>query len=128
MNLQTFIQNAICVPFCEHGRDYTGWDCWGLIRCGYKDIFGVELPMFLEKYKNTNDYNSIAKVIESERIIKWEESSRILGSVALIKRRGYLVHIGLVATNYEILHCDKIVGTVLEQDIKMNIDGFWKLV
>ena len=127
MNLQTFIQTAICVPFCERGRDYTGWDCWGLVRCGYMDIFNVFLPIFLEEYKNTSDYSGMVKLVNKESNNRWIKSSRVLGSVAVIKRRGYLLHVGLVATNYEILHCDKIVGTVLEYDTRMNIDGFWKL-
>nr|WP_281500663.1 NlpC/P60 family protein [Kordiimonas marina] len=32
------------IPFVPHGRDYTGADCYGLVRLFYADVMGVHLP------------------------------------------------------------------------------------
>ena len=127
MNWSDFAKSAICVPFCEHGRDYHGWDCWGLLQNGYRDVLGVELPYFLDAYENTSDYKSMLTLVKNECNIRWEECSRKIGTVALIKRRGHLIHTGIVITKYEILHCDRGAGTVIELDRNMNIESFWSL-
>ena len=125
MNWLEFANSAIRVPFCERGRTYRGWDCYGLIVCGYRDVLDIYLPMYSEAYEDTNDYYAMARCINANKQ-HWIQRERQLGSLALIRRRGYLIHLGIVITDIEILHCDRGAGTVIEQDDRMNVDSYWQ--
>jgi len=53
-----FQRKAIGVPFVPFGRDYDGWDCWGLVIRAWQDVRGVTLPDFT--YKSIADYRALA--------------------------------------------------------------------
>jgi cell wall-associated NlpC family hydrolase len=40
----------IGIPYKEHGRDWDGCNCYGLIRLVYMTEFGIELPSLTEAY------------------------------------------------------------------------------
>ena len=44
-NIKKFLQMARQVPFLEQGRDFVGWDCWGLIQRFFQDCLGITLPL-----------------------------------------------------------------------------------
>jgi probable lipoprotein NlpC len=44
ISLQEFIARAKKVPFLDKGRDWSGWDCWGLVGQVYRLCCGLELP------------------------------------------------------------------------------------
>ena len=46
MTWDQFAAKAMSVPFVPLGRGYSGWDCWGLVMCGYRDVLGIELPTY----------------------------------------------------------------------------------
>ena len=52
MDLEQFAAEVvgIPVPFMEQGRDRAGWDCWGVIVCAYREVYGIELPDLGEHY------------------------------------------------------------------------------
>ena len=52
MDLEQFAAEVvgIPVPFKEQGRDRAGWDCWGIIVCAYREVYGIELPDLGEYY------------------------------------------------------------------------------
>lgn len=41
------------IPFKEHGRDFNGCDCGGLVWLVYKNELGIELPDWREYYSAT---------------------------------------------------------------------------
>lgn len=124
MDWLDFSQRAITVPFLEKGRSYDGWDCWGLIVCGYRDVLNIDLPGYESQYSTTRDLKTLRAVFCAERDAKWTEVPRAIGSVALILRRNREVHVGVAVTRRDILHCERGVGTVLDRDRDLRIAAF----
>ena len=38
------------IPYESSGRSLKGLDCWGLVYCLYKNLFGIELPKIDKEY------------------------------------------------------------------------------
>ena len=128
MTWTEFTQKAMFVPFIEHGRDYDGWDCYGLVICGYRDVLGVELPHNHSDYDTTLDYKRIARGIERDKAELWSKCEMKMGAVALIKRRSRNIHIGIVMPAKTILHCDTGVNTINQTLNFLRIEGFYEFI
>ena len=48
MILKEFMPKAQLVPFMDGGRDWGGWDCWGLVCTAYRDILNIHLEPYGE--------------------------------------------------------------------------------
>lgn len=123
MSWTEFIERAIGVPYLDHGRDYSGWDCWGLCVVAYRDVFGIELPDV--RYDTANDYRQNTRLFNDHKV-EWNRVDRYaFGSVVLIYRRGRLIHSGLASVEGLILHVGKKTGTVQEPASEMRIEGYY---
>ena len=61
------ISKYIGLVFEDRGRGPNGYDCWGLLSLIYKEEFGVNLPSYLDNYKDTKDSDSIGTLMRQER-------------------------------------------------------------
>jgi len=116
MTLDDFIRRALKVPFLEQGRDYDGWDCWGLVYCAYRDVMGVELPSYTENYHRLDVLGSpsLAKLIQSQ-LPYWETvTSPEKMDVAIFRLAGRPVHIGLMVDKNRALHTEVRRGSFVE--------------
>lgn len=125
MDWPNFINKAIMVPFLEKGRDYSGWDCFGLVYRGYRDVLGKDLPSYVETYESTTDLMVLVREFRKGRDLKWEQCEPKVGAVALIFRKSLAVHVGLVMPFQLILHCSERVNTVQESKSEMRIEGYY---
>ena len=123
VDVDNFILKAIGVPFVEHGRDYEGWDCWGLCIRAYKDVLGVNLPDF--SYTDTQEYRALKNSFETRADGFWQRSQPGNMSVACIYRRGLVIHAGL-SFGKKILHVEKGIETCLEPAGRMRIEGYYE--
>jgi cell wall-associated NlpC family hydrolase len=132
MELLEFARHAISVPFVERGRSWEGWDCWGLICVAYRELFGFELPDFLDRYKTTHekrDLFRLRRTFVNEKTMGWSEpSDPAPGDVAIILRQAVPIHIGLLLTPDRILHAENGTGTVHEPLSAFRIEGFYRHV
>lgn len=120
MKLIDFINLAIGVPFQDQGRDFHGWDCWGLILRAYRECFGVELPD-LDRC-NVLSYEQGRELFDSLAVAYQEvglDRSRA-GDVVIL--RGVPCHAGLVVKPGLMLHVDEKCDTCVEP----YISGVWK--
>ena len=113
------------MPFLEHGRDRDGWDCWGLICCGYRDVLGIEIPRYSGAYGSAQDHRRVACLFRDRDAEAWREVEREVGAIALLRRRGVPIHVGLAVGKRDILHCEIGVGTVIEPARNLRIDSYW---
>ena len=131
-NIHDFINAALMVPFKENGRDYDGWDCYGLVYCAYRDIKGILLPAY-GGYTHKSDYNDLKAAIDGEKE-EFEEVQPGMQKpldIALFSMKSHHPHVALVINNREALHSNGKSGTFIEplRSAYWNkrIDGFYRL-
>ena len=127
MTLEEFQRRAIGVPFLEHGRDYDGWDCWGLVVCAFRDVLGVEVPDYVVDHTryNKSGYRQITQCFEDRNGGFWQQTDCQPMRVACIFRRGLLIHAGLCVDKRRILHVERGIETCLERITRFNVEGFY---
>lgn len=123
MTLLEFARKASGVPFKEHGRDFDGWDCWGLIVAAYREVKGVTLPDFM--YAGTDDYRALMKSFRARQDDYWRKVGAESMAIACIYRRGHVIHAGLVLTSGVIMHVEKGIETCVERADNFRIEGFY---
>jgi probable lipoprotein NlpC len=111
ITLQEFAKQAVGVPFVDRGRDWSGWDCWGLILMAYKSCFGLDLP-YGSDFSCTQPREVIAAF--SDGFQDWPEvllGKELPGDIILTRP----CHTGLVMERGKMLNCREGIGTVIER-------------
>lgn len=134
MTLDEFIVKALRVKFKDKGRDYSGWDCWGVPRCGYKDVLSIELPSFVDDYIDAGNTEASRRVINDIVISqkhKWDPVNKPRALDVVIFRLGNTeTHLGLVVDKNRFIHCEKKINTVIERldsaKWKRRIEGIYR--
>ena len=127
MTWTEFTQKAMYVPFVEHGRDYLGWDCWGLVVCAYRDVLDIELPDNHEDYSTTHDFKKLSQSMVRDRDTLWKPCNPDKdGAVALIMRRSRPIHVGIFMRPDYILHCEENVNTLRQKTTYLRFEGFYE--
>ena len=122
MKFSDFINLAIGVPFLDQGRDFQGWDCWGLVVRAYRECFGVEVP----GYEDVSALNSK----EAGELFEFHKKSWIEvpahqerpGDVILLRHGSWPCHTGLIVKAGLMLHVDMGIDTCVES----YVSGVWK--
>lgn len=119
-------------PYRERGRDFDGFDCWGLVVHGYRDEFGVDVPDHGPDFPEGQ--SDAAFVMTAQRLIRqqrklWTPLTRAVpGATVLIRRGGHPVHTGLVTPGGDLLHADADIGQVLRErlsDLSVLVTGIY---
>jgi cell wall-associated NlpC family hydrolase len=120
LGFKDFINLAIGVPFLDHGRDFQGWDCWGLAVRLYRECFGMDIQDF-EGLTGLNSRES-EKLFEDYRHAWLEINSGKENSGDLVIMRGSVIHVGVVVKPGMMLHTENNYGTCVEP----YTSGIWK--
>ncbi|TSA10039.1 MAG: hypothetical protein D4R73_05900 [Deltaproteobacteria bacterium] len=112
MKLIDFIKLAIGVPFLDHGRDFQGWDCWGLVVQTYQECFGI----VIEDFSGLTGLNSTEseKLYENYRNswIEIESGKEMPGDLIIMRTR--VIHVGVVVKKNMMVHAQNDYGTLVE--------------
>jgi len=135
MNLDEFILKALCVKFKDKGRDYLGWDCYGLLVKVYQDVLYIELPSFKDNYVDAGDTKASRRVINDLVVHQKRNWLKIkdpqVFDVVLFRFGEAQTHVGLVIDKDRFLHCEKKINMVIERldcmKWKKRIEGFYRL-
>lgn len=140
MLIRDFVAKAIQVPFKDKGRDYEGWDCYGLMRCFLKDVHGIDLPSYTENYddagmtKGSRDHLE-AVIREQKKILpRWVQvfDDPREGDGVLFLIGGRPIHMGLMVSDCRFIHTELKINTVIESIHSMawakRIEGFYRYV
>jgi len=114
MTLDEFVARAGSVQFKEHGRDWDGWDCFGLVYCFYREVRGVIVPDYLTAYENTLDKGPINAAV-NDGIKRWTRVEKpVPGDGVLLSCARRPVHMGLIISARDFLHTEVKINTVVE--------------
>ena len=115
MILDEFVNRALNVPFEEKGRSYDGWDCWGLIYVAYRDVYEIELPTHTGGYNSTRRREELRDLIMQKKDESWKLSDpHQPGDVAIVRMMGRDCHVGLMLSNWDMLHVQEDVSVCIE--------------
>jgi cell wall-associated NlpC family hydrolase len=127
----------IGLPFKDHGRDRTGFDCWGVVRCVLQDRFGInDLPDYCESYDNARNQQAVSSAVEAGLASGWrklspEESPRE-GDLIILKLAGRPWHCAISAGSDWMMHCVDDIGVIAEQWSnalwRNRVEGFYRHV
>lgn len=107
LSLNQFIERSIEVPYVPFGRDMSGWDCWGLVYCAYKDVRGIELPLLDKEYSSALDKAEVEAIIKEEEFHgqNWKETvwPELMDLVVLTSTER-MCHVGILVEKGWVLH------------------------
>lgn len=107
----------IGIPYVDKGRDYGGADCWGLKYLVYRDVRGIELPAYSDRYATAADRAAIARFIAGE-MDDWTEiphgKERPFDGV-LMREGKFPRHIGTVTSPGQLLHVQPGMTSCIER-------------
>lgn len=106
-------EKYVGLSFLDGGRDFTGLDCWGLVRLVLKRECKIEVPSYGEI--SATELAKVANMIASESIGEpWVPSINVQKfDVAVIHRRQSPIHVGIMVSSTMILHIEQSTLSVL---------------
>ncbi len=112
----------IGIPFQEHGRDFDGCDCWGLVRLVYQCELGIKLPDFSERYERCRKDENVPIII-GEETSRWDRVHDVAPfDVLLFLDAGRPGHVGLALDRRRMLHTTVGVDVCIED----FTSGLWR--
>ena len=100
------------------GRGPDTFDCWGLLQYAFQHDHPqkIILPGYEELYEDTNDRDTLSRVIFQQRQARWVEvTDPQPWDAILVSMRGVPMHVGIVTKRGMMLHCAHGVGTAHEK-------------
>jgi cell wall-associated NlpC family hydrolase len=94
------------IPYLDRGRSIVGCDCWGLKWLVYRDLRGIDLPSYAERYVTGSDRLAMARLIAGE-LDAWQEipaGQEAVFDGVLMREGSFPRHIGTVTTPGMLLH------------------------
>jgi cell wall-associated NlpC family hydrolase len=129
MSKTVIVTKYLGVPYKNRGRDTNGLDCWGLVLCVYKDIFGIDLPD-LENYEVDWSYKGNNYIMEryTNEWVRVEKPQEL--DVVLMKNgRGITNHAGIMLDSINFIQCSKAgvtIAKITDKRIDRRIEGFFR--
>ena len=121
----------IGAPFMSHGRelDGAGFDCWGLVMCASRELFGRELPDY-PGYMDARQVCDVAPLFEARS--GWKSRARGAeqpGDVVVLRIIGHATHAGLVIRPGHMLHtmlyCNSCIEPYGADKWRHRVEGFY---
>jgi cell wall-associated NlpC family hydrolase len=120
------------LPYIDKGRGFDGCDCWGLLWLVYRDLRGVELPSYAERYVTGADRAAMAALIADE-LDPWTEiaAGQEHAFDGVLMREGRAIrHIGIVTEPGLLLHVQDGQSSQIERyrsgPLKHRVVGFYR--
>lgn len=111
MSLEEFAGKALDVPFLEKGRSYEGWDCWGLVFCCYRDVYGITLPSMADQYGSVKRLKELAALVDANHEDWLSTDDPQPGNVAILNMSQHSCHVGVMLSPRMVLHIEEVSTT-----------------
>lgn len=103
------------IPYAEHGRDFSGCDCWGLSRLVLRLERGIDMPGYDGAYANTDDGLGMVEAL-ADFLPHWTEIGKPEPFAVILRAfHNGCLHCGVVVVPGTVLHCAKGKGAVVER-------------
>lgn len=112
-----FAAAAVRVPFKKCGRGPEGWDCFGMVKAAYDEIYHIDIGDPAGEYTPESSFKELAALFDRARPAWTSIAAPLPGDVALYRVGRHAMHIGLIIPwrgGLGLLHCEEGIGTVLE--------------
>ena len=118
------VRKYIGIPFKDGGRDFSGLDCWGLVRLVWQEEKGILMPDMGDAYSSAfarGEVGETAKLLEAENWnIDVTDQPRQELDVLVFSFASVDLHVGLWVAPGEMLHVMKGMDTAIERYDKMK--------
>ena len=116
--IPSWVAKYVGVPFEDHGRAFTGCDCWGLVLLVYKNEFGIDLPSFDDDYTDAFSCTEIsATICQQEQLADvWTKVELPqVGDIVICIVQTLPWHLGVYVGGKRMLHTEKKTDAVIER-------------
>lgn len=126
------MQDLIGIPYVEHGREYEGADCWGIVYLFYRDVLKTPIPTYTDEMNERRfKCRDIGPLITRERAANWRRIKEpSYGACAVMRNGKFETHVGIYLGNNKILHseidCSRI-ERMTSLNLKDRISGYYEL-
>lgn len=107
------MNDFIGIPYAEHGRDYTGADCWGMVFLYYRDVLNTPVPSY-EVEMSSREFRpkAISPLVMAERDANWTQTQTPKQGDVVVMRNGmHEGHVGIYLDGGLLLHSDGEVNS-----------------
>jgi len=113
------IKKYIGIPFKDGGRDFSGLDCWGLVRLVWHEERGILMPDMGDEYSSAFERGDVCGLFGKYTAQDWnvdvtDEERREL-DVLVFTIGGLEIHAGLWVGDGEMLHVMQGMATAVER-------------
>lgn len=121
----------IGIPYVSKGRDWSGVDCWGLVRLVYHTEYGLNLLSFTDYYEDANRGDQVKQVIQDGKSLlnSVQRDSPEYGDIAVFNMRGVPCHVGIYIGQERILHVlrgtDSVIERLSSYRLKGRLEGYY---
>jgi len=125
------ISEFIGLPYKDHGRDWDGIDCWGLVCLAKRELSSTILPAY-EDYESATNFVELDSLIGSKKddFESVEFGSHTFGDIITFRVAGLVCHVGFVLDGSRMLHTLEGHNSAVESFDRMlwkkRIDGVYR--
>lgn len=113
------IRKYLAIPFRDHGRDWDGVDCWGLVQLVYREELGIVMPDLGDLYSDAYARGEVDATVEQAAGEAWTQTvcrgEERPYDVLVFRRGGLKTHVGLWLEPGRMLHALEGAGVVAER-------------
>lgn len=133
MTWGAFAARAIGTPFLPGGREFGGWDCWGLVLVGHREVLGAALSPYGDV--ETANRMAVGRSIRAgasgaEPFVRVETPTQMDVVVMRLPNGRSFGHVGLYDGVGGVLHVEESSATVIERldsaTMRGRVIGFWR--
>lgn len=113
------IRKYLPIPFKNHGRGFSGVDCWGLVLLVYKEERGIIMPdlgdLYSDAYARCEVDSTVTQAMGAPWTMVVEPGQEKPFDVLVFKRGGLKTHVGIWVEKGKMLHALEGVGVCVER-------------
>lgn len=118
MTVAEFVERIMGIEFVARERSYERGDCWTVVWLFYRDVLGIDLPLYDTGYRTAGesraDREFVAETMSASRI-DWTPVVRPqVGDVPLLRCGGRACHVGVMIDAARFIHIENRTGVMVE--------------